>query len=81
MDQIQLANDQMTEELTKEYENGRLFRLLVKLGTVNERPEEDHLDPGWSETGDRFLLKLFRDFVFHQVRGDLLPISRLPLSH
>jgi hypothetical protein len=21
----------------------------------------------WSETGDRYLLKLFRDFVFHQV--------------
>ncbi|KAJ3069029.1 PAB-dependent poly(A)-specific ribonuclease subunit 3 [Podochytrium sp. JEL0797] len=25
------------------------------------------LDPSWSETGDRYLLKLFRDHVFHQV--------------
>ena len=23
-------------------------------------------DGNWSETGDRYLLKLFRDFVFHQ---------------
>lgn len=25
------------------------------------------MDPEWSETGDRYLLKLFRDYVFHQV--------------
>lgn len=25
------------------------------------------MDPGWSETGDRYLIKLFRDYVFHQV--------------
>jgi ABC-type uncharacterized transport system YnjBCD ATPase subunit len=25
------------------------------------------MDPSWSETGDRYLLKLFRDYVFHQV--------------
>ena len=24
-------------------------------------------DPNWSETGDRYLLKLFRDYLFHQV--------------
>lgn len=24
-------------------------------------------DPAWSETGDRYLLKLFRDHLFHQV--------------
>ena len=24
-------------------------------------------DPSWSETGDRYLLKLFRDHLFHQV--------------
>ena len=46
-------------ELTKELENGRLFRLVVKLGFINERPEYD-LDPAWSETGDHYMLKLFR---------------------
>lgn len=25
------------------------------------------MDPSWSETGDRYLIKLFRDYVFHQV--------------
>ena len=24
-------------------------------------------DSQWSETGDRYLLKLFRDYLFHQV--------------
>ena len=47
-------------------ENGRLFRMLAKLGIVNERPEFG-MEPTWSETGDRYLLKLFRDHLFHQV--------------
>lgn len=25
------------------------------------------MDPNWSETGDKYLLKLFRDYLFHQV--------------
>lgn len=25
------------------------------------------MDSTWAETGDRYLLKLFRDYVFHQV--------------
>uniref|UniRef100_A0A1A8FPZ2 PAN3 poly(A) specific ribonuclease subunit homolog n=1 Tax=Nothobranchius korthausae TaxID=1143690 RepID=A0A1A8FPZ2_9TELE len=50
----------------QEVQNGRLFRLLTKLGTINERPEFQK-DPAWSETGDRYLLKLFRDHLFHQV--------------
>ncbi len=31
--------DLLEEELTKELENGRLFRLLAKLGVITERPE------------------------------------------
>lgn len=57
------------EYLRREYENGRLMRLLLKLGCINERPEYA-LDPQWSETGDRYILKLFRDFVFHQCCPD-----------
>lgn len=26
-----------------------------------------NLDVQWSETGDRYMLKLFRDYLFHQV--------------
>lgn len=66
MENLHIQNDEVLNELSKETENGRLFRILVKLGMMNERPEND-MDPGWSETGDRYLLKLFRDFVFHQV--------------
>ncbi|CAI4230471.1 unnamed protein product [Auanema sp. JU1783] len=62
----QLRNDVLENELSKELENGRLFRLLCKLNTIVERPEHN-LDIQWAETGDRFLLKLFRDYVFHQV--------------
>uniref|UniRef100_A0A8C4S4I0 PAN2-PAN3 deadenylation complex subunit PAN3 n=1 Tax=Erpetoichthys calabaricus TaxID=27687 RepID=A0A8C4S4I0_ERPCA len=66
LDASQMRNDIIEEDLAKEVQNGRLFRLLAKLGTINERPEFQK-DPSWSETGDRYLLKLFRDHLFHQV--------------
>lgn len=31
------------------------------------------MDATWSETGDRYMLKLFRDYVFHQVSEDGRP--------
>ncbi|KAI8881342.1 hypothetical protein K501DRAFT_189181 [Backusella circina FSU 941] len=62
----QFYNDCLENELSRELENGRLVRLLSKMGFINERPEFD-MDPSWSETGDRYLIKLFRDYVFHQV--------------
>ncbi|XP_025118664.3 PAN2-PAN3 deadenylation complex subunit PAN3 isoform X5 [Bubalus bubalis] len=92
LDAAQMRNDVIEEDLAKEVQNGRLFRLLAKLGTINERPEQGataavvtgrscasgllaavhrdrwfQKDPTWSETGDRYLLKLFRDHLFHQV--------------
>jgi PAB-dependent poly(A)-specific ribonuclease subunit 3 len=76
MENLHIQNDEVLNELSKETENGRLFRILVKLGMMNERPEND-MDPGWSETGDRYLLKLFRDFVFHQVC--LSPLLFIPI--
>lgn len=72
LDAAQMRSDVIENELAKEVENGRLYRLLVKLGTINERPEFN-LDPSWSETGDRYLLKLFRDYLFHQVTEDGRP--------
>lgn len=59
-------------ELSKEVQNGRLFRLMTKLATINERPEFN-MENTWSETGDRYMLKLFRDYVFHQVTEDGQP--------
>ena len=31
------------------------------------------MDGSWSETGNRYMLKLFRDYVFHQVQEDGRP--------
>ncbi|EPS41328.1 hypothetical protein H072_4858 [Dactylellina haptotyla CBS 200.50] len=59
-------NDVLESQFSKELENGRLVRLLCKFGFINERPEFAH-DHKWSETGDRYLIMLLRDYIFHQV--------------
>ncbi|KAI9274658.1 hypothetical protein BDA99DRAFT_498161 [Phascolomyces articulosus] len=68
--------DGLESELRRELENGRLVRLLSKMGFINERPEFD-MDPSWSETGDRYIIKLFRDYVFHQVDENGLPVVNM----
>lgn len=70
------ATDTLTSELSRELENGRLVRLLSKLGFINERPEYDH-DRNWSEVGERYMLKLFRDYVFHQVDANGAAVTDL----
>lgn len=32
-----------------------------------------NLDGTWSETGDRYMLKLFRDYLFHSVTEEGIP--------
>eukprot|EP01041_Mallomonas_annulata_P010985 gene10985-22949_t len=66
------AVDALHAHLRSEYESSRMLRLLIKLGMINERPEYA-LAPDWSETGDRYVLKLFRDYVFHQAQTDGSP--------
>lgn len=66
LDAIQGRYDILERELSKELDSERILRILAKLGTILERPEFN-MDHEWSETGDRYLLKLFRDYVFHQV--------------
>ena len=72
----QIAVDKVDESLANEYEAGRALRLLLKLGFINERPEFG-VDSRWSETGDNYVLKLFRDFVFHQADGNGRPVMDL----
>lgn len=72
LDAAQMYSDMLENELSKELHNGRLFRLVSKLGVINERPEFNG-DGSWSETGDRYLLKLFRDYLFHQVTPEGAP--------
>ncbi|KAG9088892.1 PAB-dependent poly(A)-specific ribonuclease subunit 3 [Ceratobasidium sp. UAMH 11750] len=69
-------SDSLEHELSRELENGRPVRLLCKFGFINERPEFDH-DPRWAETGDRYIIKLFRDHVFHQVDTRGKPVLNL----
>jgi len=70
--------DMLEVEVTRDMESARLFRLLTKLGTVVDRTELN-LDTSWAETGDRYMLKLFRDYVFHQVMEDGRPF--LDMAH
>jgi PAB-dependent poly(A)-specific ribonuclease subunit 3 len=71
-------DDALHSELARALEHGRLVRLMAKLNFVNERPEFEH-DRQWAETGDRYLLKLFRDHVFHQVDAHGAPA--IDLAH
>lgn len=73
LDTALAASDALHSSLRNEYENGRLLRLLLKLGFINERPEYD-MAPQWAETGDRYCLKLFRDYAFHQARTNGQPV-------
>lgn len=82
------AEDTLTTTLGRELESSRLVRLLIKLNFINERPEQDtsvagpsgtasHPSAAWSETGERYYLKLFRDYVFHQVDANGHPVVNL----
>ncbi|KAF9525995.1 hypothetical protein CPB83DRAFT_858474 [Crepidotus variabilis] len=72
------AVDHLEGELMGELENARLFRLSTKLMFICERPEFAR-DVRWSDTGDRYIIKLFRDYVFHQVDEHGNPL--LDLTH
>ena len=112
--------DYLYTELARELENSRIARLLIKLGFINERPEQSpvhstsdfhplsqpqhqhHQHPtpshhhstahhtsntpstnpstsstAWSETGERYPLKLLRDYIFHQVDAQGRPVVDL----
>lgn len=83
--------DEVTSNLMRELENGRLVRLLAKLNVILERPDTssspnantpaglNQPSAAWSETGERYYLKLFRDYVFHQVDQEGRPV--LDLGH
>ncbi|WFD21691.1 PAB-dependent poly(A)-specific ribonuclease subunit 3 [Malassezia equina] len=70
--------DLLEAALMRELENGRLVRLLCKLNAIHERPEWER-DAQWAETGERYVLRLFRDLVFHPVDEHGRPA--LDLSH
>lgn len=70
------ADDVLQSHLGRELENSRIARLMMKLSILNERPEYED-DPLWKEYGPRGSIKLFRDYVFHQVDAQGRPVTNM----
>lgn len=71
MDLSRVAADKTETALAAEYESGRALRLLLKMGFVNERPEFG-MNRRWTESGDCYVLMLFRDYGKSDCRCYLL---------
>lgn len=65
LDQTYAHADALENELSKQFNAGRMLRILLKTNLVNGRPEMG-MDRNWSETGDRYVLSLFSNYLFHQ---------------
>jgi len=74
IDDVLLRGDRIEDELSTTLENGRLFKLMCKLGAV-----ERNTTAATYETGDRYLLKLYRDHLFRQTSDTGTPW--LDMSH
>jgi PAB-dependent poly(A)-specific ribonuclease subunit 3 len=61
LDDAYICIDERHTSLIGIYESGRALQLVLKLAFVNERPEFG-IDTNWSESGDCYILKLFRDY-------------------
>jgi len=68
--------DSIESTLATSLEDGRIARLLLKMNLVLERPEHEH-NLAWSETGERYYIKMFRDYVFHAVDAAGRPNTNL----
>ncbi|KAL8675596.1 MAG: hypothetical protein Q9168_000108 [Polycauliona sp. 1 TL-2023] len=69
-------NDALMSNLGTELENSRMVRLNIKMSMVLERPEYKD-DPHWAAHGTRECIRLFRDYVFHQVDAQARPSTDL----
>ncbi|KAF2673188.1 PAB-dependent poly(A)-specific ribonuclease subunit pan3 [Microthyrium microscopicum] len=72
------AFDTFESALATSLEDGRIARILLKMNLILERPENEH-NHSWSETGERYYIKMFRDYVFHAV--DAQGRALVDLSH
>ncbi|KAK6462061.1 component of Pab1p-stimulated poly(A) ribonuclease [Scheffersomyces coipomensis] len=72
LNNLQDSNDFVESQLSTELENSRLFRLLTKINFIIERPE---LNP--EVNNNRYIIKLFRDFIFFQFDEFGKPIIEL----
>lgn len=81
VDMLEDLNDYLEAQLSTELENARLVRLMTKINFIVDRPEWDDeaaaAAAGWTENGPKYLLKLFRDFVFFQTDEMGKPVTDL----
>lgn len=66
-------SDALENEFRKEIDNGRLFRLLTKINTIADRSQLNAIHK-WNETGDRYICKLFREYLFQQTDNQGRPV-------
>lgn len=88
-DSVLHLEDSLTAQYLPELENGRLFRLVSKIGMIYGRPDPSTTGPdvppaqrnqqgtAWSETGERYFLKLFYEYCFSPVDHEGRPIMNL----
>ncbi|CDO94555.1 unnamed protein product [Kluyveromyces dobzhanskii CBS 2104] len=62
---LQFNGEYLEQQLSRELENARLFRLICKLNAIYGRLES-RIDINWAESGEKFPIILFFDYVFHQ---------------
>jgi len=74
LNQMYSHSDALEEHLCKQLETHRINQLLLKINLITERPEFGKSEAtSWAETGDRYIIKLFRDYVFHQTTDEGKP--------
>lgn len=69
---LQDSNDYIENQLGKELENGRLFRLITKINFILDHPKLN-----WQENDRIYLIKLFNDYIFHQTDSTNKPVVDL----
>ena len=64
-EQLESTQDLLVSELRKYVDQSRMHKMLVKISAISDRA---HLleDWRWASTGDRYIVQLFRDYVFYQ---------------
>lgn len=68
VEQLESGHDILSHELRKTVDMVRLNKIMMKLSSIVDRPSLLN-DTRWSNTGDRYILQLFRDYVFFQTEA------------
>ena len=77
-EQLESTQDVLVSELRKFIDISRLHKILVKICAVSDRV--NLLDDWrWANTGDRYIVQLFRDYIFYQ--NDELGRPFLDIGH